>query len=105
MVKLLLGQRREGGINDHPFASCLLEQALGPQLIALFLDMAEIICMELQVRETLLETVQDDIVLINTARNLVMLVYRNGLGNLILFLNHISEGFTRYIRLAILVVV
>ena len=97
MVKLLLRQGGERWINYHPFTTGLLQQTLSFQLIAFFLDMAEIVCMKFQVREALLVTMQDDIILSYSSRNLAMLVYRNSLRNLIFFLYYITESLSGYV--------
>ena len=56
-----------------------LDDALGSIFIGLFLDVAKVLCLGFLVAESLLVTVQEDVVRTDAARNVFLFQERNGL--------------------------
>ena len=107
-VEFLRRERRVGRIDHHPHAFAThtlstyhLQESLSMNLVALLLDVSEILGMKLRLSQAILEAVQHDVVLPDAARYLFFFEEPSRLRQ---FLCRIAQHFPRDAGVAILVV-
>ena len=96
MVDFILRHRRIGRIDHYIPSAGGLDDALRVVFVAFFLDMPEIFGLRLHVFQTGLMGVQDEVVGNDSTGNILLIIYRDRLGNAMPMCNHIAEGLHAY---------
>ena len=104
VVELFLCEGRIGGIHHSPSLAVFLQQAVGMDAVALFLNVAEVLSMQLAVPYTIFKGVQHNVLLADVAWNLMLAVEGYGLWNLSCMLHGITEACSGDAGFSILVI-
>ena len=91
-IQFLGGHQRERWIHHHILAVGLLNHALGMHLVGFFLQMAHVLRLSLLVMEALLMTVQDDVILFESSRDVLLLAVESHLRHLVNLVHGLAFG-------------
>ena len=91
-IQFLGGHQRERWIHHHILAVGLLNHALGMHLVGFFLQMAHVLSLSLLVVKALLMTVQDDVILLESARNVLFFAVESNLWHFVNLVHGLAFG-------------
>ena len=91
-IQLFGGHQREWWIHHHILAVGLLNHALGMHLVGFFLQMAHVFRLSLLVMQALLVAMQDDVILLESARDVLLLAVESHLRHLVNLVHGLAFG-------------